>query len=93
MLNFDKCFFCINWCDHDSFINLLYDILGFPGTSAGKELACNMGDLDINPGLGKAPEGGHGYPLWYSCLENPVDEGAWQVTIIGLQRIGHTKAT
>ena len=32
-------------------------------------------------------------PLQYSCLENPADEGAWRATIIGLQRIRHTKAT
>ena len=33
------------------------------------------------PGLGRSPEGGHGNPLQYSCLENPVDRGAWQATV------------
>ena len=44
---------------------------GFPGGSDGKESACNVGDLGLIPGLGRAPGGGHGKPLQYSCLENP----------------------
>ena len=48
-------------------------LLGFPGGSAGKESACNAGDLDWIPGLGISPGGGKGYPLQYSCLENSVD--------------------
>ena len=43
---------------------------GFPGSSAGKEYACNAGDPGLIPGLGSSPEG-IGYPLQYSCLENP----------------------
>ena len=43
----------------------------FPGGSEGKESACNAGDLGLIPGLDRSPEGGHGYPLQYSCLENP----------------------
>ena len=45
--------------------------LGFPCGSAGKESACNVEDLGSIPGLGRAPGGGHGNPLQYSCLENP----------------------
>ena len=45
---------------------------GFPGGSAVKESACNMGDLGSIPGLGRSPEG-NGYPLQYSGLENSVD--------------------
>ena len=45
--------------------------LGFPCGSAGKESACNAGDLGLVPGLGRSPGGGHGNPLHYSCLENP----------------------
>ena len=46
--------------------------LGFPGGSDGKESACNVGDLDLIPGLGRSPGGGgHGNPLQYSCLKNP----------------------
>ena len=51
-------------------------LLGFPGGSAGKESACNVGDLGSVLGLGRSPGGGHGNPLQYSCLENPLDRGA-----------------
>ena len=47
--------------------------LGFPGGSAGKESACNAGDLDLIPGLGRSPGEGNNYPLQYSGLENPMD--------------------
>ena len=46
--------------------------LGFPGGSAGKELACNAGDLGSVPGLGRSPGEGKGYPLQYSGLENSM---------------------
>ena len=39
--------------------------------SAGKESACNAEDLGFIPELGRSPGGGHGEPLWYSCLDNP----------------------
>ena len=51
--------------------------LGFPGGSAGKEYACNAGELVSIPGLGRSPGEGNGSPLWYSCLENPMDGEAW----------------
>ena len=54
---------------------------GFAGGSDGKESSCNAGDLDLIPGLGRSPGGGHGNPLQYSCLENPIDRGAWQATV------------
>jgi len=47
--------------------------LDFPGGSAGKESACNVGDLDSIPGLGRSPGKGKGYPLQYSGLENSID--------------------
>ena len=47
--------------------------LGFPGALAGKESACNAGDLDLIPGLGRSPGEGKGYPLQYSGLENSMD--------------------
>ena len=47
--------------------------LGFPGGSAGKESACNEGDLDSIPGLGRSPGEGNGHPLQYSGLENSMD--------------------
>jgi len=47
--------------------------LGFPCSSAGKESACNAGDLGLIPGLGRSPGEGKGYPLQYSGLENFMD--------------------
>ena len=47
--------------------------LGFPGGSAGKESAYNVGDLGSIPGLGRSPGEGNGYPLQYSGLENSMD--------------------
>ena len=52
-------------------------ILDFPGNSAGEESTCNERDLGSIPGLEKSPGEGHGNPLQYSCLENPMDRGAW----------------
>ena len=54
--------------------------LGFPDSSEGKYIACNARDLSSIPGWGRSPEGGNGNPLQYSCLENPMDGGAWQAT-------------
>ena len=53
---------------------------GFPGGSDGKESACNVRDWGLIPGLGRSSGEGHGIPLQYSCLENPMDRGAWQAT-------------
>ena len=47
--------------------------LGFPGGSAGKESACNAGDLGSIPGLEGSPGEGNGYPLQYTGLENSID--------------------
>ena len=47
--------------------------MGFPGGSAGKESACNVGDLGSILGLGKSPGEGKGYPLQYSGLQNSMD--------------------
>ena len=44
----------------------------------------DAGDLDLTPGLGKAPGGGNGYSLQYSCLENPIERGAWQAMVNGI---------
>ena len=55
--------------------------MGFSGVSDGKETTCNAGDLGLNSGLGSSPGGGHGNTLQYSCLENPMDRGAWQATV------------
>ena len=52
----------------------------FPGGSEGKEPACSVEDPGSIPGSGRSPGEGTGNPLQYSCLENPMDGGAWQPT-------------
>ena len=51
---------------------------GLPCDSDGRESACNAGELSSVPALGRSLGDGPGNPLQYSCLENPMDEGAWQ---------------
>ena len=54
------------------------------GGSEVKASACNVGDLGLIPGLGRSPGEGNGNPLQYSCLENPIDRGAWWATVHGV---------
>ena len=67
------------------FFVCLSDICGFPGGSEGKESGFNKGDLVSIPGSGRSPGEGNGNPLQYSCLENPMDRGAWWA--MGSQRV------
>ena len=55
--------------------------MGFPGGSDGKESTCNAGDLGLIPGSGSSPGEGNSNPFQYSCLENSMDKGVWQVTV------------
>ena len=57
-----------------------------PGDSHGEESACNAGDLSSIPGSGRSPGEGNGYPLQCSCLEYPMDRGAWQATVHGVTK-------
>ena len=59
---------------------------GFPGGSDGIELARDVGDWDSIPGLGRSPGGGHGNPLQYPRLEDPMDRGAWWATVHGVAK-------
>ena len=59
---------------------------GCPGGSDGEKSSFNAGDLGLIPGLGKSHGGGHGNPLQYSCLENPMDRGAWQALVNGVAK-------
>ena len=61
-------------------------MLGFPGGSDGKESACSVGDLGLISGSGRSPVEGNGNPLWYFCLENPMDGEAWWVTVHGVAK-------
>ena len=57
--------------------------MGFLGGSVVKNLPASTkdaGDTSLIPGSGRSPGEGNGKPLQYSCLENPVDRGAWQAT-------------
>ena len=58
----------------------------FPGGSYGKEYACSVGDPGLIPGSERSPGEGNGYPLQHSCLENPMDRGAWRAIVHGITK-------
>ena len=62
--------------------------MGFPSCSDGEESACSTGHLGSILGSESSPGEGNGYPLQYSCLENPMDRGAWWATIHGVIKSG-----
>ena len=64
-------------------------IMGLHHSSVGKSSACNAGDLGSIPGSVRYAAEGNGNPLQYSCLENPMDRGAWQATVHGITRVRH----
>ena len=55
--------------------------MGFPSGSVVNNFACDAGHTGSVPGLGRSPEGGHGNPLQYSCMDNPMDRGARQARV------------
>jgi len=59
--------------------------------SYGKESACKAGALDLIPGLGRSPGERNGNPFQYSCLENPMDRGAWWAIVHGVTKAGTTE--
>ena len=71
-------------------------IMGFPGGTSGKNPSANAGDIrdaDSIPGSGRYPGGGHGNPLQYSCLENPMDRGVCWATVHRVAELDTTEAT
>ena len=66
----------------------LTNSLGIYGSEV-KASASNTGDMGSIPGSGRSPGEENGNPLQYSCLENPMDGGAWWATVHGSQRVGH----
>ena len=89
-----------------SFIPCIFSLLSAPsggsnrnwwgyrgGGSDAKESACSVGGLGLIPGSGRSPGEGNGNPLQYSCLENSMGRGAWQVTVHGVARVRHKWAT
>ena len=65
-------------------MQMLIPYLGFPGGAVVKNLPANVGDECLIPGSGRFPRGRNGSPLKYSCLGNPMDRGAWRVTVHGV---------
>ena len=66
---------------------------GFSHSSVHKSSACNAGDLGSVPELGRSPGEVNGNPLQYSCLENPMDRGAWRATVHGITRVRYYLAS
>ena len=64
---------------------------GFPAGSDGKESAYNAGDPGPIPGSGRSPGEGKGNPPQYSCLETPMDRGAWGATVHGVAESDRTE--
>ena len=63
--------------------------LGFPHSSVGKNSSCNAGDLGSIPRSGRSSGEGYGNILQCSCVENPMDRGAWRATVYGISRVSH----
>ena len=63
---------------------VITEVSGFLGGSDSRMSVLNVGDLGSIPGSGRSPGEGHGNTLQYSCLENPMDRGAWRATIHGV---------
>ena len=68
-------------------------IYGLPWWLSGKESACNVGDLGLIPGLRRSPGEGHGNPLQYSCLENPMEREAWWATVHRVSQLDTPETT
>ena len=75
-----------HWTIEEILTIKLFLIKGFPGGSEVKASASNTGDLGSIPGLGRSPGEGNGNPLQYSCLEKPMDGGAWWATVHGVAK-------
>ena len=62
---------------------------GFPSESVVKKLPADVGDVGSVSGSGRSPGEGNGNPLQYSCLENPMDRGAWPAAVHGVTSVRH----
>ena len=79
-----------DWSHHRDYLGhedlFCSSFVGFPGGSEVKVSACNAGGLGSIPGSGRSPGEGNGNPLQYSCVENPMDGGAWWATVHGVAK-------
>ena len=66
----------------------IFIYMGFPGGTEVKASAFNVGDWGLIPGLGRSPGEGNGSPLQHSCLENPMDRGAWRAIVCTVTEAG-----
>ena len=76
---------CSTCCERSKKFNVIFRFWAVR-ESGGKESACKAGDPGSFPGLGRSPGKEKGNPLQYSCLENPMDRGAWQATVHGVAK-------
>ena len=74
LFNFMSCIYLPNISEHLGWWSYWFDLWWCRGSSTSKESTCSAGDLGLIPGLGRSPAGGHGHPLQYSCLENPLGQ-------------------
>ena len=81
MGNFICCHWRVYWHTSENYLALFREGGGLPWWLSVKDSICNTGEVGSVPGLGKSPEGEHGNPLQYSCLENPMDTGSWWATV------------
>ena len=80
------CFYCYKLSSHSCFRRVPQ---ASPSGSISKESACNAGAPVLIPEWGRSPEEGNGHPLQYSCLENPMDRGAWKARAHGVTKSRH----
>ena len=77
---------CLNLV-HEEYVDSMGPFLcGFPSDSDSRETACSAGDAGLIPGLRRSLGEGNGNPLQYSCLENPMDSGAWRWIVQGVAK-------
>ena len=75
-----------NYFHNTEHLYCFHTLKGFPGGADDKQSACSARDPGLIPGSGRFPGEGNGYPLQCSCLENPIDRGAWQATVHGVAK-------